>query len=137
MNITGAGMGNTGWYDAALGSLPMRTTHPKHLQADTYTRAGGFTGPAGQGILNVEKITGAGAVTRAGTFEEAMLLALDEVSAADKFAGDLAQRAITEPDTVDIHDLTIAQAKAGMSLDITRNILSRLVQGWRDIINTR
>jgi flagellar hook-basal body complex protein FliE len=115
----------------------MKAAHPKHLQADSYTKAGGFTGPAGQGVLGLEKITGAGAVTRAGTFEEAMLLALDQVSASDKFAETLAQRAITEPDTVDIHDLTIAQAKAGMSMDITRNILSRLVQGWRDIINTR
>jgi flagellar hook-basal body complex protein FliE len=126
-----------GWYDAAAGTLNMRMTHPKHLSAGAYTRAGGFTGPVGEGVIGLEKITGAGAVSRAGTFEEAMLLALDKVSAEDKFAGDLAQRAITEPDTVDIHDLTIAQAKAGMSLDITRNILSRLVQGWRDIINTR
>jgi flagellar hook-basal body complex protein FliE len=133
MDITGGV--NNGWYDAAAGALRMRTTHPKHLRADT--GLGGFTGPVGQSVLGLEKITGAGAVSRAGTFEEAMLLALDEVSAADKFAESLAQRAITEPDTVDIHDLTIAQAKAGMSLDITRNILSRLVQGWRDIINTR
>jgi flagellar hook-basal body complex protein FliE len=131
------GTANAGWYDAVTGSLRMRTTRPEHLQAGSYTRAGGLTGPAGQSIVSLEKITGAGAVTRAGTFEEAMLLALDKVSSADVFAGDLAQRAITEPDTVDIHDLTIAQAKAGMALDITRNILSRLVQGWRDIINTR
>jgi flagellar hook-basal body complex protein FliE len=137
MNITKTGMADSGWYDAASGSLNMRMTHPKHLSAGTYTRAGGFTGPVGQSVIGLEKITGAGAVTRAGTFEEAMLLALDRVSAEDNFAGTLAQKAITEPDTVDIHDLTIAQAKAGMSLDITRNILSRLVQGWRDIINTR
>ncbi|MDR0643029.1 MAG: flagellar hook-basal body complex protein FliE [Treponema sp.] len=137
MDITKTGTAANGWYDAVSGSLNMRMTHPKHLSAGAYTRAGAFTGPAGQSIIGLEKITGAGAVTRAGTFEEAMLLALDRVSSEDKFAGDLAQRAITEPDTVDIHDLTIAQAKAGMSLDITRNILSRLVQGWRDIINTR
>jgi flagellar hook-basal body complex protein FliE len=117
--------------------VAMKLSHPKHLTADAYTRAGGFTGSPGESIIGLEKITGAGAVTRAGSFEEVMLQALDKVSAADQFAGDLAQRAITEPDTVDIHDLTIAQAKASMSLDITRNILSRLVQGWRDIINTR
>jgi flagellar hook-basal body complex protein FliE len=117
--------------------VTMRLTHSRHLSADAYTRPGGFTGQPGQTVLALEKITGAGAVTRAGSFEEAMLRALDQVSVADNTAGSLAQRAITEPDTVDIHDLTIAQAKAGMALDITRNILSRLVQGWRDIINTR
>jgi flagellar hook-basal body complex protein FliE len=117
--------------------VTMRLTHPRHLPADAYTRPGGFTGQPGQTVINLEKITGAGAITRAGSFEEAMLQALDQVSAVDKAASGLAQRAIIEPDTVDIHDLTIAQAKAGMSLDITRNVLSRLVQGWRDIINTR
>ncbi|MDR3247381.1 MAG: flagellar hook-basal body complex protein FliE [Treponema sp.] len=123
------------------GRLDMKLTHPKHLAADVYghafTQSGGFIGPVGEGVLNLEKITGAGAVTRAGTFEEAMLQALDKVSAADQFAGSLAQKAITEPGSIDIHDVTIAEAKASMSLDITRNILSRLVQGWRDIINTR
>jgi flagellar hook-basal body complex protein FliE len=130
MNIYGA--------DMVYGDkVAMKITHPRHLRADTYTRPGGFTGQPGEGIVALEKITGAGAVTRAGSFEELMLQALDQVSAEDKAAGSLAQRAITEPDTVDIHDVTIAQAKASMSLDITRNILSRLVQGWRDIINTR
>jgi flagellar hook-basal body complex protein FliE len=127
-------------YSASMVSgdqVTMKLTHPRHLPADAYTRPGGFTGPVGQSILSLEKITGAGTVTRAGSFEEAMLQALDQVSATDNFAGSLAQRAITEPDTVDIHDVTIAQAKASMSLEITRNILSRLVQGWRDIINTR
>ncbi|MDR1444750.1 MAG: flagellar hook-basal body complex protein FliE [Treponema sp.] len=117
--------------------LAMRLTHEKHMSADAFTRAGGFTGKTGESVIGLENITGAGAVTRAGSFEESMLRALDQVSAADVFAGELAQKAITEPDSVDIHDLTIAQAKASMSLDITRNILSRLVQGWKDIINTR
>ena len=35
------------------------------------------------------------------------------------------------------HCATIAQAKAGMSLNIARTVLSRVVQGWKDIINTR
>jgi flagellar hook-basal body complex protein FliE len=46
-------------------------------------------------------------------------------------------QAIINPGSVDIHDITIAQAEASMALGITRNILSRLVQSWRDLINTR
>ncbi|MDR3337515.1 MAG: flagellar hook-basal body complex protein FliE [Treponema sp.] len=38
---------------------------------------------------------------------------------------------------MDIHDVTIAQAEAAMSLNISRTILNRIVQGWRDLINTR
>jgi flagellar hook-basal body complex protein FliE len=80
---------------------------------------------------------GAGAVLPDETFADVMLQALDQVSAAQQFSSDLAQTAITDPAAVDPHDLTIAQAKARMSLDITRTILNRVVQGWRDLINTR
>jgi len=76
-------------------------------------------------------------VIRSGTFEDAMLGALDKVSAYQQFSSDLAQQAITDPDSVDIHDITIAQAEASMALNITRNVLNRIVQGWKDVINTR
>jgi flagellar hook-basal body complex protein FliE len=112
--------------------VSMKLTHPKHMDAGPADNFG-----IGKRVLELEKATGAGMVTRAGTFEEAMLNALDRVSGDQQFASELSQRAITEPGSVDIHDITIAQAKATMSLDITRNILSRLVQGWRDVINTR
>jgi flagellar hook-basal body complex protein FliE len=112
--------------------VSLKLSHPKHMTPDAASLSG-----IGKQILDLEKTTGAGMVTRAGTFEEAMLSALDRVSGDQQFVSNLEQRAITDPDSVDIHDITIAQAKATMSLDITRNILSRLVQGWKDIINTR
>jgi flagellar hook-basal body complex protein FliE len=80
---------------------------------------------------------GAEAAIRAGAFEDTMLKALDRVSADQEFAGALVQAAITEPGSVDTHDITIAQAKANMSLNITRTVLNRIVQGWKDLINTR
>ena len=92
---------------------------------------------SGKNILALEKKIGAEGITRAGTFETAMLQALDKVSGADRLAGQLSQEAIINPDAVDVHDVTIAQAEANMSLGITRIILSRMVQGWRDLINTR
>jgi len=88
-------------------------------------------------ILALEKKIGAEHVTGAGTFEQAMLQALDKVSASQLNASELQKEAIINPDSVDIHDITIAQAEASMALGITRNVLSRLVQGWRDLINTR
>jgi len=76
------------------------------------------------------------AVTPA-SFEEMMLKAMDTVSGAQLRASDLQKEAIINPGSIDIHDVTIAQAEASMALGVTRNILSRLVQGWRDLINTR
>jgi len=78
-----------------------------------------------------------GVSSTGGTFENALLEALDGVSATQNFSSALAQQAIIDPDSVDTHDVTIAQAEASLALNITRNVLNRLVQGWKDIINTR
>jgi len=87
--------------------------------------------------LNLEQKIGAEGVTRSMPFEQTMLKALDSVSGQQQFASQLQQEAIINPDAIDIHDITIAQSLANMSLSTTRNILTRLVQSWRDIINTR
>ena len=112
--------------------VTMRRTHPNHIEPPDSPYAG-----SGKNILRLEKATGAGAVTRGGTFEAAMLQALDKVSGAQQRVSALATEAVINPDSVDIQDITIAQGEANMSLNLTRNILSRLVQGWRDLINTR
>jgi flagellar hook-basal body complex protein FliE len=112
--------------------IPLVLTDPKHLaptQGSLLNR--------GHGIEDLRDATGADMNIRSGTFERAMLEALDRVSGDQQFASKLEQQALTDPGSVDVQDITIAQAKAQMSLSITRNILSRLVQGWRDIINTR
>jgi flagellar hook-basal body complex protein FliE len=122
--ISAGGAGNYG--------TEMIRTHPKHLGPVDSPYAG-----SGKNILALEKKIGAEGITRAGTFERAMLQALDRVSGAQQTASAIEEAAIIDPDSVDIHDVTVAQAEAQMSLNITRNILSRLVQGWRDLINTR
>jgi flagellar hook-basal body complex protein FliE len=106
-------------------------SHPKHIAL------GRDYFPAGQGVSEVGNKIGAEAVVRAGSFEDVMLRALDKVSGDQQQASNLIQAAITEPGSVDVHDVTIAQAKAAMSLNITRTVLNRLVQGWKDLINTR
>jgi flagellar hook-basal body complex protein FliE len=112
--------------------ISMVRTDPRHMGSLNSPYAG-----SGTNMLSLEKKIGAEGITRAGTFEQAMLQALDKVSGAQQFATNLEREAIINPDSVDVHDITIAQEMASMSLNITRNILSRLVQGWRDIINTR
>ena len=112
--------------------VPIKITHPYHMIPR-------FESVLNQGVNLAElgnKI-GAGAVVRSGTFADNMLGALDKVSAYQQFASNMAQTAITDPDSVDAHDVNIAQSKARMALDMSRSVLSRLVQGWRDLINTR
>jgi flagellar hook-basal body complex protein FliE len=112
--------------------ISMFQTHPKHLGPIDSP----YTG-SGKNILALEKKIGAEKVTGAGTFEHAMLQALDKVSGQQQYASALSRDAIINPDSVDIHDITIAQAEANMSFNAARNILSRMVQGWRDLINAR
>jgi len=112
--------------------LPLTTTNPKHMASESSDFLA-----EGNGIIQTGKQIGADAVIRSGTFGDALLNALDKVSASQQFSDSLQQAAIVDPDSVDIHDITIAQAEASMTLNITRNVLNRLIQGWRDLINTR
>ena len=118
-------------------TVPMVITNLKHLvpKAGSFSVDGVLAG--GEGIAALGNRIGADAVTRSGTFEDTMLQALDKVSASQNFSSRLAQMAITDPDSVDVHDVTLAQAEASMSLNIARTVLNRLVQGWKDLINIR
>ena len=118
-----------------FGSVPdltLKTTHQLHMVSESVDFLS-----EGNRIVDTGRTIGAGAVTRSGTFEEAMLAAMDKVSAHQQFASHMNQMAITDPDSVNVHDITIAQAQANISLNITRNVLNRIVQAWRDLINTR
>ena len=126
--------GNEAYISAAVKDYTtvMNRTHARHMMPPDSPYSG-----SGNNILALREAVGAQGITGAGTFEDAMLQALDKVSGTQLNASDLQKQAIINPDSVDIHDITIAQAEASMALSVTRNILSRLVQGWRDLINTR
>jgi len=127
--------GNEAFVTAAAAkdySTVMNRTHPKHMLPPDSPYSG-----SGNNMLRLRDTVGATHVTKMGTFEDAMLKALDSVSGSQLKASDLQKEAIINPGSVDIHDITIAQAEASMALGITRNIMSRLVQSWRDLINTR
>jgi flagellar hook-basal body complex protein FliE len=92
---------------------------------------------AGEAVNELGNMIGADAATKTGTFDDAMLQALDQVSQLQQTPSNLIQQSIVEPGSVDVHDITNAQAQASLALNMTRSILDRLVQGWKEIINTR
>ena len=47
------------------------------------------------------------------------------------------QKLITDPDEVNVSDVTIAMAKARMSLNLAQTVIDRLVSGWNEITTTR
>lgn len=71
------------------------------------------------------------------SFEDALLKALDGVSASQAKSDDILTKMVADPDSVDVQDVTIAMAEANMSLNLAKTILSRVVTAWKDVINTR
>ncbi|MDR1389616.1 MAG: flagellar hook-basal body complex protein FliE [Treponema sp.] len=96
-----------------------------------------FYDASGAGIAALGEQIGAEGVMKDGVFDETMLKALDKVSGYQLQAEYIQQQAITDPDSVNVHEVTDAQARATLSLNITRTVLNRIVQAWKDIINTR
>jgi flagellar hook-basal body complex protein FliE len=96
-----------------------------------------FYNGSGSGVAGLGKVIGAENVTRDGLFDEVMLKALDRVSGYQTQAEYIHQQAILDPESVDVHQVADAEAKASMALNITRTILNRVVQAWKDVINTR
>ncbi len=85
--------------------------------------------PARVGVQGVAK--------GSGSFENALLKAMDGVSSSQNNSDDLLQRVVADPNSVDAQDVTIAMAEANMSLNLAKTVLSRVVTAWKDIINTR
>jgi flagellar hook-basal body complex protein FliE len=50
---------------------------------------------------------------------------------------EMAQAMITDPDSVDIHDVTIALAEANLSLSMTKAIMDRAIRAYQEIVNLR
>ena len=71
------------------------------------------------------------------SFSNAMMKAMEGVNSSQMTATELSEKMLTDPDSVDAHDITIAQAEASLSLNIARTIMDRVVRGWKEIINSR
>jgi flagellar hook-basal body complex protein FliE len=71
------------------------------------------------------------------TFQGMLNTAIEGVNSDQIKATDLYQRMVTDPDSVDVHDVTIAAAKAQMSLNLAKTTIERGLQAYRDIINMR
>lgn len=71
------------------------------------------------------------------SFEDYLLNAFQTMNDQQVQVADLQQKVITDPDSVDLHDVTIAMSKARMSLNLAQSVIDRLVQGWSEITTTR
>lgn len=71
------------------------------------------------------------------TFQDYLMDAMNTVNSQQIAVNDLQEKIITNPEDVDIHDVTIAMSKARMSLNLAQTVIDRLVSGWNEITTTR
>ena len=63
--------------------------------------------------------------------------ALNALNQQQLAVSEVQQKLITDPDSVDIHDVTTAMAKAQMSLSVAQTVIDRLVSGWSELSTVR
>lgn len=96
--------------------VTMLRNNPKHI--DPHPPAAGSKGPE-------------------QSFGDLFINAFNDVNNIQTTASSLAQQMITDPDSVNVHDVTIAAAEANMAISMTKGIVDRALQAYREIINTR
>ena len=73
--------------------------------------------------------------TEKSAFDNMLLQAMDYVNGKQNASDDVVQKLITDPDSVDVHDVTIAMAEANLSLSMAQNVIDRLIKGWNEKMN--
>ena len=108
--------------------VSMARTDPRHLGG---MGAAGAPGGAGRGQA---------AAADAGveqSFGDLLLKALGSVNQSQLKGMDMAQAMVTDPNSVDVHDVTIALAEANLAISMTKAIVDRALTAYREIIKVR
>ena len=63
--------------------------------------------------------------------------ALNDVNDLTKQSEGLTQQFITDPDSVDPHDVTIAMSKANLAVSMTKRVVDEAIKAYREITNLR
>lgn len=70
-------------------------------------------------------------------FDNMLLSAMEYVNEKQNATTEVSQKLITDPDSVDVHDVTIAMAEANLSLNLAQNVIDKLLKSWAEITTTR
>lgn len=109
-----------------IGSLELNRNNPAHMGSSSVNTD-----------INVGGISGNEGVAKTGTFKNYLMEAVDKMNSQQLNVSALQEQVITDPDSVDIHDVTTAMAKAQMSLNLAQTVIERLVKGWTDLSQNR
>ncbi len=113
----------------SFGSLELNRTNAAHIGDAPI-----------DGVKKVSKeIAGENGISseKKASFGDYLMQAVNEMNNQQLNVSALQEQVITDPDSVDIHDVTTAMAKAQMSLNLAQTVIERLVKGWNDLSQNR
>jgi len=99
--------------------VPMIATNPKHFGAQLQAKKSGKSDDF------------------VSEFSHALKNAFYKVNGLQQKSNELTKALAVRPDTVDIHDVTIAAEKAKLALMLTKSVVDRITQAYRELINLR
>ena len=70
-------------------------------------------------------------------FAHVLSKAVGQVNAQQLYSENLSQKAIADPESVQVHNLKIAMEKAKMSLTFTKRVTDLAIRTYRDLVNLR
>ncbi len=116
---------------AEFGQLQMTRTNAAH------TGVSKLTDIAGAPLNSIPSSAENGISGTRKSFQNYLIDAMNSMNQQQIAVSNMSEQMITDPDSVDIHDVTIAMSKARMSLNLAQSVIDRLVTGWNEISTTR
>ncbi len=112
---------------SGMSQLQMTRTNPAHVGSAKLTSL--IPGQGNSNPVQNDKTM--------GSFESYLVNAVAEMNSQQLNVGKVSEQLMTDPDSVDIHDVTTAMAKAQMSLSLAQTVIDRLVTGWNELSTNR
>ncbi|MCF7915332.1 MAG: flagellar hook-basal body complex protein FliE [Spirochaetaceae bacterium] len=97
--------------------VPLELTNSRHM-------TGKLTQPQQQGSEKLD-------------FGKMVFDKLQEANSLTQESTQLSQQFITDPDSVDAHDVTIAMSKANFAVSLTKSVVDGALKAYREISNLR
>jgi len=111
--------------------VELTRSDPRHLSGSAAsTLRAGFPAAAA--------VTAPGAApTSESEFGKLFFSALNQVNDLQNRSMAMSEAMITDPDSVDVHDITIALAEANLALSMTKAIVDRAIRAYRELLSVR
>lgn len=114
-----------------IGPLAMARTDAAHAGKAKFSEV------AGAPLNDIPSAADAGDEKKRASFEEFLLGAVESMNSHQVEVAELEKKAIADPESVDPQDVTIAMAKARMSLNLAQTVIDRVITDWNEITTTR